>query len=233
MAQDQKKYEHVDEQTPEPPANQRGQVGLIAIIKYNAGNVQSVKYALQRLGAESVVTDDAAVITNADKVIFPGVGHASPAMQYLRERGLDKLIISLQQPVLGICLGLQLMCKHSEEGDTKCLGIFDEDVKLFAPAAPPVGTEGQTGRPVKVPQIGWNSIYNYKSVLFDGLADAAYVYAVHSYYAALGNETIATTNYILPYSAALQKNNFYAVQFHPEKSSTVGATILKNFINIA
>jgi glutamine amidotransferase len=202
---------------------------MIAIIKYNAGNVQSVQYALQRLGADSIVTDDAAIISKADKVIFPGVGHAAPAMDYLIERGLDKLITSLRQPVLGICLGLQLMCRHSEEGDTKCLGIFDEDVKLFTP---PVGTEGQTGRSPKVPQIGWNSIYNYKSVLFDGLTDESYVYAVHSYYAALGNETIATTNYIHPYSAALQKNNFYAVQFHPEKSSTVGATILKNFINL-
>jgi glutamine amidotransferase len=198
---------------------------MIAIIKYNAGNVQSVQYALQRLGAESVVTDDAAIIRNADKVIFPGVGHAAPAMQYLNERGLDKLITSLQQPVLGICLGLQLMCKHSEEGDTKCLGIFGEDVKLFIPSSKEEN--------IKVPQIGWNSIYNYKSVLFNGLADAAYVYAVHSYYAALGNETIATTNYIFPYSAALQKNNFYAVQFHPEKSGTVGATILKNFISIS
>lgn len=203
---------------------------MIAIIKYNAGNVQSVQYALQRLGAESVVSDDAEIIINADKVIFPGVGHAAPAMQYLRQRGLDKLITSLQQPVLGICLGQQLMCRHSEEGDTKCLGIFDEDVKLFLT---PVGTEGETGRVLKIPQIGWNSVYNYRSVLFDGLTDEAYVYAVHSYYTALGKETIATTNYILPYSAALQKNNFYAVQFHPEKSGAAGATILKNFINIS
>jgi len=195
---------------------------MIAIIKYNAGNVQSVQYALQRLGVESVVTDDVALIHSADKVVFPGVGHASPAMQYLRERELDKVIISLKQPVLGICLGLQLMCKHSEEGDTNCLGIFDEEVKLF----PTVSSQE------KIPQIGWNNVYNYKSLLFDGLADNAFVYTVHSYYAALGNETIATTDYILPYSAALEKDNFYAVQFHPEKSGTIGETILKNFINL-
>jgi len=192
----------------------------IAIIKYNAGNVQSVSYALQRLGTNAVVTDDADVITKADKVIFPGVGHANAAMQYLRERELDKLIISLKQPVLGICLGLQLLCNHSEEGDTKCLGVFDTEVKLFPSA-------GQ-----KVPQIGWNNIYNYNSVLFDGLPKDAYVYFVHSYYAALSNETSVTTDYVLPYSSALQKNNFYAVQFHPEKSGKIGETILKNFINI-
>lgn len=195
---------------------------MIAIIKYNAGNVQSVQYALQRLGVESMVTDDTALIHSADKVIFPGVGHASPAMQYLRERELDKVIISLKQPVLGICLGLQLMCKHSEEGDTNCLGIFDEKVKLF----PTISAQE------KIPQIGWNNVYNYKSVLFDGLNDDAFVYTVHSYYAALGPETIATTNYILPYSAALEKDNFHAVQFHPEKSGTIGETILKNFINL-
>ena len=200
------------------------QENFVAIIKYNSGNVQSVQYALHRLGVSSVVTDDKAVIRRAGKVIFPGVGHASAAMNYLKERALDKLIISLTQPVLGICLGLQLMCKHSEEGDTECLGIFDEQVKLFVPA---VTTEIQ-----KVPQIGWNNIYDYRSPLFTGLADNAFVYTVHSYYAALGNETIATTNYILPYSAALQKNNFYAVQFHPEKSGLIGETILKNFINI-
>jgi len=193
---------------------------MIAIIKYNAGNVQSVQYALQRIGIESVVTDNETVIRAADKVIFPGVGHAQSAMRYLKEKELDKLIISLQQPVLGICLGLQLLCKHSEEGDTKCLDIFDEEVKLFSS---PV---------LKVPQIGWNTIYNYKSELFKGLKDEVFVYTVHSYYATLGDTTTATTDYILPFSAALQKDNFYAVQFHPEKSGSVGETILKNFIQI-
>ena len=194
---------------------------MVAIIKYNSGNVQSVQYALQRVGVESIVTDDADEIRMADKVIFPGVGHAQSAMEYLREKQLDKLIISLQQPVLGICLGLQLLCKHSDEGDTSCLGIFDTPVKLFAS---PV---------LKVPQIGWNNIYAYKSVLFENLANEAFVYTVHSYYAALSNETTATTDYIVPFSAALQKDNFYAVQFHPEKSGVVGETILKNFIQIS
>ncbi|HMG83877.1 MAG TPA: imidazole glycerol phosphate synthase subunit HisH [Ferruginibacter sp.] len=200
----------------------QGGRGSIAIIKYNAGNVQSVLYALQRIGASAFVTDDPKQIAEADKVIFPGVGHATPAMQYLIERGLDKLIVGLKQPVLGVCLGQQLMCNHSEEGDTACLGIFDTEVKLFVSAKPEV----------KVPQMGWNNIYDYKSVLFDGLDKNAFVYFVHSYYAALCKETIATTDYILPYSSALQKDNFYAVQFHPEKSGTVGETILKNFINI-
>jgi len=200
---------------------------MVAIIKYNAGNVQSVQYALQRLNVESIVSDDANIIRNADKVIFPGVGHAAPAMNYLRERKLDELIISLKQPVLGICLGLQLMCKHSEEGDTKCLGIFDENVKLFIP---PLLGEVRTG--LKVPQTGWNAIFDFNSILFEGLQQDDFVYAVHSYYAALGKETVATTDYIQPYSAALQKNNFYAVQFHPEKSGTVGETILKNFITL-
>jgi glutamine amidotransferase len=193
---------------------------MIAIVKYNAGNVQSVQYALQRIGVESVVTDNFDSIRQADKVIFPGVGHAQSAMQYLRENGLDTLLLSLQQPVLGICLGLQLLCKHSQEGDTNCLGIFDTEVKLFSSPA------------LKVPQIGWNNIYGYKSVLFDELPEQAFMYTVHSYYAALSDETVATTEYILPFSAALQKNNFYAVQFHPEKSGTAGETILKNFIRI-
>ncbi len=197
---------------------------MIAIIKYNAGNVQSVQYALQRMAVNAVVTDDAAVITAADKVIFPGVGHAAPAMQYLREKELDKLIVSLQQPVLGICLGQQLMCKHSEEGDTECLGIFNEEVKLFMPPMT---------QSFKVPHVGWNSIYDFKSVLFDGVQENDFVYSVHSYYTALGKDTVATTDYIVPFSAALQKNNFYAVQFHPEKSGIFGETILKNFISIS
>ena len=203
---------------------------MIAIIKYNAGNVQSVQYALQRLGVTSIVTDDETEIRKAEKVIFPGVGHATSAMQYLKERALDKLICSLKQPVLGICLGLQLMCRHSEEGDTECLGIFDEAVKLF-PSPAPSGLQ-EAGKGFKIPQIGWNNIYNYKSVLFNGLPENAFVYTVHSYFAGLGNETIATTDYIIPYSAALEKDNFYAVQFHPEKSGTAGELIIKNFINI-
>jgi glutamine amidotransferase len=175
---------------------------------------------MQRIGAETLVTDDESLIRSADKVIFPGVGHAQSAMQYLREKQLDKILLSLQQPVLGICLGLQLMCKHSAEGDTDCLGIFDTAVKLFS------STE------LKVPQIGWNNIYDYKSALFNHLPEQAFMYTVHSYYAALSNDTVATTDYIIPFSAALQKDNFYAVQFHPEKSGTAGETILKNFIQL-
>jgi glutamine amidotransferase len=197
---------------------------MVVIIKYNAGNVQSVQYALQRIGVDSIVTDDKATIESANKVIFPGVGHANAAMQYLRERQLDQLIISLKQPVLGICLGLQLMCKYSEEGNTDCLGIFDEQVKLFSTSLTTVH---------KIPQIGWNNIYDYHSKLFTGVNDNEFVYTVHSYYAALGAATIATTDYIIPYSAALEKDNFYAVQFHPEKSGKVGEQILKNFINIS
>ena len=197
---------------------------MVAIIKYNAGNVQSVQYALQRIGVDSIVTDDKATIQSADKVIFPGVGHANAAMKYLRERQLDQLILSLKQPVLGICLGLQLMCKYSEEGNTECLGIFNEQVKLFSTSLTAVH---------KIPQIGWNNIYDYHSKLFTGINDNEFVYTVHSYYAALGAATIATTDYIIPYSAALEKDNFYAVQFHPEKSGKVGEQILENFINIS
>lgn len=194
----------------------------LVIIKYNAGNIQSVLYALERIGVEATVTDDLQQIQSADKVIFPGVGEASTAMNYLKERGLDIVIKNLTQPVLGICLGMQLMCKHSEENDIECLGIFDENVKKFK----------AEGLGFKVPQIGWNEISNLQSPLFNGLKENDYCYFVHSYYAALGEHTIATTNYIQSYSSALQKNNFYGVQFHPEKSAKVGEQILKNFINL-
>ena len=190
------------------------------IIKYNAGNIQSVLYALERIGATAVVTDEAEQIQTADKVIFPGVGEASTAMNYLRDRKLDEVIKNLRQPVLGVCLGMQLLCAHSEENNTGCIGIFDEQVKRFAPL---------TTR-IKVPQIGWNDIYNLDSPLFQNLTENSYCYFVHSYYAALGNNTIATASYVQPYSAALQKNNFYGVQFHPEKSAEAGEMILRNFI---
>jgi glutamine amidotransferase len=195
----------------------------IVIIKYNAGNIMSVDYALQRLGINAEVTNDKEKILAADKVIFPGVGEASTTMAYLREHNLDKLISSLKQPVLGICLGMQLMCKHSTENDVDCIGIFDENVVLFKPVA---GEENIT----KVPHMGWNDITNVKSVLFDDSIENQYVYFVHSYYATLGANTIATSNYILPFSAAMHKDNFYATQFHPEKSGPVGAQILKNFV---
>lgn len=193
----------------------------LVIIKYNAGNIQSVLYALERIGASAVVTDDVERIKAAGKVIFPGVGEASSAMAYLKERGLDAVIKSLTQPVLGICLGMQLMCRYSEENDTDCLGIFDEEVKKFNPPA---------GAGFKVPQIGWNKIYNLHTPLFAQVKNESYCYFVHGYYAALGTHTIATTNYIQPYSSALHKNNFYGVQFHPEKSASAGEQILKNFI---
>ena len=197
----------------------------IVIIKYNAGNIESVNNALNRLGVKAEITADPEKIRKADKVIFPGVGEASTTMEYLRNHKLDKLIVSLTQPVLGICLGLQLMCSHSEENDTDCLGIFDEKVIRFVPKP---GEEFIT----KVPHMGWNSIFNLKSHLFSKEIENQYVYFVHSYFAGLGAHTIATCNYIVPFSAALQKDNFYATQFHPEKSGTIGALILKNFINL-
>jgi len=197
----------------------------LAIVKYNAGNIQSVLYALERIGATATVTDDHDQLRKADKVIFPGVGEASSAMRYLSERGLDKVLRELQQPVLGICLGMQLMCAYSEENDTNCLGIFEEKVKLFAPGSTAEG-------PIKIPQIGWNNIYNLQSDLFKGVPENSYCYFVHGYYAALGEHTIATTEYGLQYSSALHKNNFYGVQFHPEKSAATGESILQNFLNI-
>ncbi len=197
-----------------------------AILKYNAGNVRSVAFALERLGANYIITDDAQELQSADKVIFPGVGEASSAMQYLKDRKLDELIKSLTQPFLGICLGMQLMCKHSEEGDTDCLGIFEQNVKLFATKV--AGDDNK----YKVPQIGWNVINELQSPLFNGLSKMPYMYFVHSYFVELGQGTIATTNYGVNYSSAIQKDNFYAVQFHAEKSGDEGQKIIENFINM-
>lgn len=191
----------------------------IVIIDYGAGNIQSIKFAIQRLGYEAVLSHDVDEIQAADKVIFPGVGEASSAMEKLRATRLDKLIPNLKQPVLGICLGMQLMCHSSEEGNTEGLGIFDLDVVKFESS-------------VKVPQIGWNQISDLKSDLFKGIPEQSYIYLVHSFYAPLGKETIATSEYGLNYSAALQKDNFFGVQFHPEKSSDVGSNILKNFLTV-
>ncbi len=193
----------------------------LAIIKYNAGNIRSVLFALDRIGVQAQVTDDIEEITSADRVIFPGVGEASTAMKYLQERKLDEVIKGLTQPVLGVCLGMQLMCRYSEENDTTCLGIFDEEVKKF---------ESPSISQFKVPQIGWNNIYDLKTPLFASVEDGSFCYFVHGYYAALGEHTIATTDYIKPYSSGLHKNNFYGVQFHPEKSAMAGQQILQNFI---
>ena len=194
----------------------------VAIVKYNAGNICSVKNALTRCGIEPLLTDDPELLMKADKVIFPGQGEAQSTMQYLREHKLDEVIKSLQQPVLGICIGMQLMCQHSEEQDTDCLGIFDTNVLRFRP----------TKSEEKVPQMGWNTINNTTSELFKGFDKPEFVYFVHSFYVPTCEHTIATTDYILPYSAALHKDNFYATQFHPEKSGPVGERILKNFLEL-
>jgi imidazole glycerol-phosphate synthase subunit HisH len=190
---------------------------MIVILKYNAGNITSVQNALNRLGYESIITNNETEIRKAEKVIFPGVGEASTAMQYLKEKKIDNLIKSLTQPVLGICLGQQLMCSFSEENNTNCLGIFNSTVKLF----PPIDL---------VPHMGWNNIEPNNSMLFEGITADNNFYFVHSYYATICENTIATCNYILPFSASMQKNNFYATQFHPEKSADVGERVLKNFL---
>lgn len=194
----------------------------VAVVKYNAGNIYSVIHALQRMGVEPVLTDDASELRRADRVLFPGQGEASTAMRYLRERGLDEVIRRLTQPVLGICIGQQLLCRHSEEGDVDCLGIFDAEVKRFCPER----------HEDKVPHMGWNQIERPSSMLFDSFSGGEYVYFVHSYYVPLCRETIATTQYIQPFSASLHKDNFYATQFHPEKSGSVGEQILRNFLRL-
>lgn len=206
----------------------------IAIVKYNAGNIRSVQFALARLGLEAVWTEDPEVLSRADRVIFPGVGEASSAMRYLRERGLDAVLQGLKQPVLGICLGLQLFCRHTEEGDTDCLGIFDAAVRQFdfpAPGGPENAAEIPGDR-LKVPHMGWNTLGDLKGPLFHGIYDGSYVYFVHSFYAEARVDTVARTDYGVPFSAALQRDNFFAVQFHPEKSGPVGQRILDNFLKL-
>lgn len=192
---------------------------MIAILKYNAGNATSVENAVQRLGYETVITDDIAVLKAAEKVILPGVGEAASAMNYLKEKGLDEVIKSLKQPVLGICLGMQLLCESSEEGDTETLGIFNTKVKKFPPED-------------LVPHTGWNNFTSVKGKLFENVQPEKNCYFVHSYYAEISDETVAVTDYILPFSAALKKDNFYATQFHPEKSAQTGIQILKNFLSL-
>jgi len=189
----------------------------LTIVNYGAGNIKSIQFAFQRLGYTAILTDDPEEIKASDKVIFPGVGEASSAMTKLKQSGLNELIPKLKQPVLGICLGMQLMCNHSEEGDTKGLGIFDVNVKRFS-------------NKVKVPQMGWNTISNLKSDLFKGIKEKDYMYLVHSYYAEQCSEAIATSNYELDYASALENKNFFGVQFHPEKSSKVGEKLLQNFL---
>ncbi len=197
----------------------------VAIIKYNAGNIMSVDFAFQRFGIKACVTDNHELIRSADKVVFPGVGEASTTMKYLSYRKLDLLIRDLKQPVLGICLGLQLMCSRSEEGNTDCMGIFNEKIKKFIP-------DGSQPGSYKVPHMGWNNICGLQSNIFSKELENQYVYFVHSYYATTGVHTVATCDYIVPFSAALKKENFYATQFHPEKSGRIGAQILKNFIEL-
>jgi len=194
----------------------------VAIVKYNAGNIYSVVNALKRLGIEPLLTDDAELLMKADKVLFPGQGHAGEAMDYLRARKLDVLIRDLKQPVFGICVGQQLLCKHSEEGDTDCIGIFDAEVKRFQPQR----------HEDKVPCMGWNELKLTVNPILKNLGDNPYVYFVHSYYVPVCAETIATADYILPYSASMHKDNFYTCQFHPEKSGKVGEQIIKNFIDL-
>ena len=194
----------------------------VAIVKYNAGNIRSVLNALHRCGVEAVLTDDVETLTSADKVIFPGQGEARTTMTYLRQHRLDEVIRNLRQPVLGICIGMQLLCRHSEEEDTDCLGVFDVDVVKFRP----------TRHEDKVPQMGWNTIGDLKSDLFKGLSEEEFVYFVHSFYAPICDDTIATTNYVQPYSSALHRDNFYATQFHPEKSGAVGERIIRNFLDL-
>lgn len=198
----------------------------VSILKYNAGNIQSVLFALSRLGIEAIVTDNPEELISSDKVIFPGVGEAASAMNYLKERNLDELVKNLKQPVLGICLGMQLMCEHSEEGNTNTLGIFPVKIKKFAV----VKDEDLF---LKVPQIGWNTVHHLKSQLFNEIKEESYFYFVHGFYAELNSFSIANSTYGIDYCSAIQKDNFYAVQFHPEKSSLVGEKLLSNFIKIS
>lgn len=192
----------------------------LAIIKYNAGNIQSVSFALERLGVDFTITDNAEEIMKADKVLFPGVGEASTTMRYLRDKKLDQLVPALKQPVLGICLGMQLMCRHSEENDTTCMGIFDEEVKLFVPKDD-----------LKVPHMGWNNIVKANGWLDPAIEDQ-YAYFVHSYYVPVNSYTSAVTEYITPFSSAMHRDNFYAAQFHPEKSAKAGELVLKSFLKV-
>lgn len=195
---------------------------VVAVIKYNAGNIYSVLCALRRLGIDPVVSDSPEVLSRADKVIFPGVGEASSAMRYLREHGLDRVIVNLTQPVLAICIGLQLLCLHSEEGDADCLGVFNIPVRRFVPR------DGEE----KIPHMGWNTLHNLQGPLFRGIGEGSYVYFVHSYYAPVSADCVAQCDYITPFSAALNRDNFYATQFHVEKSGAVGARILENFLTL-